>query len=1191
MLHRKKILLACAAACAALLLFCVTLLPGIVKSRLVEAIQKATGRTARLESVSINPLTLSVSMEGFVMEERGGGHFISIGALRASLSPASLYRRALVLSRIRIERPRLHIVRTGPNSYNFSDIQQRLQTEKKPEEKGDTRFSLNNITVTGGSIDFNDRAVPGGRLHTVRNLEIGIPFISNIPYLVEEYTAPRISAQVNGAPFGFAGRMKPLSASMETSVRIDLKGLDLPRLVAYAPQKPPASLKSGKLTIDTELSYRVYANRKPELIVSGLTRLDNAVIDTNNGAPLLRLPSMEARAGRLEFFAGLFRFSSIRVQGLELFLSRDRQGTWVYEQLFSRNGSGEKPATREARTEKQARKPGSSFLVSSFSLANGAIHVNDALPPGGFRGALSHINLDLKNVGTIPGQKGEYRLSLLADQGATGNSTGNFSLAPLTLKSSTALKGFTLNSGWPYLASYLNAPLRGVVDLSADLTYDAVQGLKVEKGSAALKDLSTRYGRGDGLKLALLSVEGLSYDQKGNSLEVDNLSLSRGSCSLTRESDGTLSPQKLLKQPGAPPRSGKPVRTAAPSASRTRPLSYRLKRFQTDGINLAFTDKGREGSPRFTLRNTSLSLSDLTGPKFGPAQLRCSTTYGRRSPLKVRGSLTPLPFRFRGTVRIGRLPITDFAPYFPDSLNFSILSGYLDGSLGLDISLKNGTPSGSFRGNAGIRSFHSVDAEAEQDLLRWESLQLDQFQGRLEPFSLSIRQIALNGVYSRVIVRKDGTLNLQNLVDGPASNATAGKTPPAAAAPATTPRTKRQISIGAITIQEGTIAFSDHHLPQDFSSTFHNLGGRISGMSSEESRFADVDLRGNLENRSPLLITGTINPLRDDLFVDLKIAFKDIELSPATPYSGTYLGYSVERGKLSLDLKYHIEQKQLSSENRIFIDQFTFGNRVESQKATKLPVRLGLALLKDRKGEIHLDVPVTGRTDDPQFSIWRLVFQVLKNLMVKAATSPVALLSSMFGDGTDLSTIQFAPGSSALAPAEQQKLATLAKALADRPALKMELKGYVDREKDAEGYRRELLERKIANEQALSLARRQRAGEQGAASPATAMGPEEYSRLLKQVYRREKFPKPRTMFGLIKELPDEEMKKLIVANTTVGEQELQTLAGERSSRVMSYLVGQGVATERIFLKKDNIHRNVEKNGQTRSRVELNAIAP
>jgi len=362
-------------------------------------------------------------------------------------------------------------------------------------------------------------------------------------------------------------------------------------------------------------------------------------------------------------------------------------------------------------------------------------------------------------------------------------------------------------------------------------------------------------------------------------------------------------------------------------------------------------------------------------------------------------------------------------------------------------------------------------------------------------------------------------------------------------------------------------------------------------MSSDELRFADVDLRGNLENRSPIQITGNINPLRDDLFVDLKIAFKDIELSPVTPYTGTYLGYTVEKGKLYLDLKYHIEKKELVSENKIFIDQFTFGNKVDSKQATSLPVKLGLALLKDRKGEIHLDVPVTGRTDDPQFSVWSLAFQALKNILVKAATSPLSLLSSMFGGGADLSTIEFAHGTSVLAASEEKKLDALAKALVDRPALKIELKGYVDREKDPEGYRHELLNHKIQNEKRLSLAR-ERGDSEDKTDVNVKVLPNEYSKYLKAVYKKEKFPKPRNVLGFVKDLPDEEMKKLIITNTVVSDANLQALAQERSTKVMTYLVKHdGITAERVFLKKGDVYKGPAKSGQSRSRVELNAIAP
>ena len=370
-----------------------------------------------------------------------------------------------------------------------------------------------------------------------------------------------------------------------------------------------------------------------------------------------------------------------------------------------------------------------------------------------------------------------------------------------------------------------------------------------------------------------------------------------------------------------------------------------------------------------------------------------------------------------------------------------------------------------------------------------------------------------------------------------------------------------------------------------------NLGGRISGLSSAADKLADVDLRGNLENQSPLRITGRINPLRDNLFADIKVSFTDIELSPLTPYSGTFLGYTVEKGKLFLDLKYHIENKKLDSENKVFIDQFTFGKKVESDKATALPVRLAIALLKDRKGEIHLDLPVTGMTDDPKFSVWGVVLQILKNLLVKAATSPFALLQSVFGGKDDFSGVAFSPGSARLSDAERAKLLKLGQVLIDRPALKLEVSGFVDRERDPEGYRNELLTKKIKSEKFLALVKEKKALE-GQSADNVEIPPQEYPALLKTVYRKEKFPKPRNFIGLVKDLPADEMKKLILTHTVVGDEALQGLARDRATVVRNFLITQGkLPPERIFEKKGDIFKAPAKEGESASRVEFGVAAP
>lgn len=1210
----KKNKIAFITACSLLivLLFISFVLPIIARNKAIEAIQQSTGRNASIKSVTINPLTLTVAVHQLAIQDKDGGPFVSIGRVKASLGLASIHRRALILATLDINDPSFSFARTAPNQFSFSDIIERQKADVKPKKSGESRFSINNISITNGYVDFFDKAIEKGRKHTVRNLEIKVPFISNIPYLVEKYTDPKLSAEINGAAFNFDGKLKPLSKSLETSVNINLKQLNLPELVAYSPVKPPAELKSGKLTINTDVSYRVSSDKKPELNIKGLIKLSDVVADMPNGQPLIRLPELAVGTRQLEVFAKVFEFDLIKFDRLEVFVNRDAKGQWTHDLLLPRSKADSKETPAPAKAETKTGETAPKVNVTQLQINDSSVHFSDSLPKGGFKSSLSKINFKLDNFSNAADKNALYQLGMLIDD-ASFKSTGQFSVTPLSAKTNLELTGLKLQKGWPYLSQFLTAPVNGTLDLSSDVAYAKENGLSTSNGNLIVKNISTRFNKSDGFDLALLSINGTSFNQKENSLLVNTIQISKGNLNFSRDKDGVLSPLALLVSKQSQTAQGT-AQTAAntPKATPTRTsdkgtteLKYSLKQLQLDKFNVAFTDRAKESVPEFKLRNTNLSLNNFNGPKFTPAQMTFSTVFGNKSPIKAAGLITPQPFRYVGNLNISQLQISDFEDYFPDNLNVEVLSGGIDTKLKLDIALKDGKPTGKFSGSSGIRSFHSIDSISEEDLLKWESLQFDNFEGRLEPFSLNINQIALNNFYSRIVVRKNGTLNLQNLVDKPTPEAeTKVKAPESKTSEITAPQTaatgtapvqpqktaaRGEIKVGAITLQGGTLNFTDNHLPQHFTTTFFNLGGRVSGLSSEEVQMADVDLRGNLENHSPLQITGKINPLRDDLFIDLTVSFKDIELSPVTPYTGTFLGYTVEKGKLFLDLKYHIEKKELNSDNKIFIDQFTFGNKVESDKATNLPVKLGLALLKDRKGEIHLDVPVTGRTDDPKFSIWKLVFQVLRNLLVKAATSPFSLLSSMFGGGEDLSTVQFAYGTSSLKQQEELKLNALSKALADRPALKLELKAYVDGARDAESYKSELLDRKIRNEKYLALAK----GQQATAGSAESVKvlPEEYSTYLKAVYKKEKFPKPRNIIGLVKDLPDSEMKKLIITNTVVGNNELRVLAQERNNAVMNYLVTKGgIDSKRVFQKIDDILKKPEKEGVPGSRVELNAVA-
>jgi hypothetical protein len=308
-----------------------------------------------------------------------------------------------------------------------------------------------------------------------------------------------------------------------------------------------------------------------------------------------------------------------------------------------------------------------------------------------------------------------------------------------------------------------------------------------------------------------------------------------------------------------------------------------------------------------------------------------------------------------------------------------------------------------------------------------------------------------------------------------------------------------------------------------------------------------------------------------------------MDLSQTSPYSAKFVGYTIQQGKLSFELKYLIDKRKLESENKVFIDQFTFGEKVESPNATSLPVKLAVALLKDRHGEIHLDLPVTGSLDEPQFSVIQVILQIVGNLIVKAVASPFALLGAAFGDGEALQYVEFDYGRAAIPEDGAKKIEALATALSEKPSLKLDIAGHVGPEADREGLKQYLLQRKVKAQKLSDLVKT------GSATSVdeVMVAPEEYEKYLTQAYRAETFPKPRDAIGRVKSLSVPEMEKLILTHIEVGEEELHTLAAQRANAVKEAILRSGkVEADRLFIVEPKSLAAEKKENLKDSRVEF-----
>ena len=525
--------------------------------------------------------------------------------------------------------------------------------------------------------------------------------------------------------------------------------------------------------------------------------------------------------------------------------------------------------------------------------------------------------------------------------------------------------------------------------------------------------------KGDFVKVPDSSIKEADLNLTKRALKIGNFSTEKGELLVKRSPNGdvnllTLTPpapatEKPLKKSGAGKKPDEPE----------KPWLISVKQVLVDKYTLRVEDQTTPEPVTLIAQNLRVRGENISTAKNSKGRFGLSLLLNRKGTVATMGTIGIEPLSAHVRIALKGIEIAPFQPYFTHKVKMTVTGGAIstNGTLSLT-STKKEPRKVAYKGEASVANFSSIDKLSGGDLLKFESLSLSDLNVAYAPLSLDIKGVSLTNFYALVAVDPQGKINLQEVLTAEEPKAKEAPSPAPQQITVASSEEKepsKKITIDQVTLQGGRIDFEDKSVKPEFSARLSEMGGRVSGLSAEQNTTADVELRGKLNDYAPLEVTGKINPLRDDLFADIKARIKDLDLSSATPYSGKYAGYAIEKGKLSVDVKYSIVKRKLDSQNDIFIDQFTFGEKVESPQATHLPVKLAVALLKDRKGEIKLDLPVTGSLDDPKFSVWHIIVHIFVNLIAKAATSPFALLGAVFGGGgEELSYIEFDYGSTVI---------------------------------------------------------------------------------------------------------------------------------------------------------------------------------
>ena len=795
-------------------------------------------------------------------------------------------------------------------------------------------------------------------------------------------------------------------------------------------------------------------------------------IKDRDGGAFTKWKRLYVNFDSFSLFTGEWRFQEIALDGFGQRVVVGKDGAFNFADLIP------PPAEKPAQTE--PAKPMRPIRIEKLAVTSAALSFADDSRAKPFKTEVGPLSFTLDKFVTAGNPKAPYAFTAVTEAGESFSWKGTVAVDPVRSAGEFAIGKLNLAKYAPYYAHMANADLLdGLLDVNASYSINLAEGereLKLNSATIKLSKLKVA-ARGSSTPLVDLPsfiIEGLHADGLTTSATIHRIALEGGHISVVREKDGSINLLNLLPQApaqaAAAPAVALPSATPAPAVASALP-DVKLTEFAISGLAVDFEDlatptPAKNGLSRIDLSVQNIALAQASAPVLVKLALEGSTG----GKVAVEGSAVREPLTADLAVKVAAFPLAGATPYIEPMLNINISGG----AVSVDARARLAGTVASFAGDVVVDKFATVDGGKAEEFAGFTQLAIRGIDAVSEPLTARIGEITLVDPSARVAVYADKTTNLATILRTPpaapegeeklAAPAEAPAAPAPAPAPAAGPAPVW--SLGKFTLTNGSATVVDRSVKPAARISLNNFSGTVTGLSSTDLQRADVDIRGQLNGTGSIAFTGKLDAkattpapgARTEIVVDVK----GVDLSPISPYVGTYAGYELARSGLTVDVKANLSQRKLDTSNVVTLNQFTFGPPTNSPEATKLPVRLGVALLKDIDGNIVIDLPVKGDLDDPSFKIGRVVLRVIVNLLVKAATSPFSLIGAAFGGGGDeLAYQNFASGAQTPLEAELPKIDTLRKALKGRPALNLDITGSFDPEADLAAVRDQILTRQV----------------------------------------------------------------------------------------------------------------------------------
>ena len=914
----------------------------------------------------------------------------------------------------------------------------------------------------------------------------------------------------------------------------------------------------------------------------------------------VREPDQSALLGFEEFFVNFeinslirqaYVFDTIRLTVPYVSARVSQEGRLNLTELVPpADGPGAAPATKDS--------PGPSGIpavqIGHLEIAQGIVEFYDESKEKPVSMEILPLGIVLKNFHTKPGGDNTYAFMAELGTGQILDWKGTVSLEPIRSEGTVSLSGVKIPTFFQHVQDRFNFDIpSGTIEAKGQYLFDAGTSpvtLVLSDTAVHVRDIRL-VEKGDPdpvIMVPLLDLDGIQLDLRARTVSISSIAMANGSDRAWRNPDGSINLQSLFapvtSDSSSSPAATPPAKIPAPQAVDAKPWSLSIKEVGVTNHSIHFEDRSLALPVRVNVTGLSAKTHDFEFPITKPIPLTVAHRLNETGKVAVDGQIIVKPFQLDLSLALKNIELQPFQPYVEPFARIAVDSGAIDLDGQIHLALEHPkAPLMTFRGNIGVNALAIADRDQGSPVVSWKQFHLRQLALTVDPTMVSIEEVGLEQPMIHLAVLPDGQLNLKALL--PQADAATPPSEPKAESEPTKKGPSPSIAIKTVKLLKGAVIFRDESITPMVQTGLYDLTGTIKGLSSKQLAKADVELAANVDRVAPLKIVGTINPLIEHAMTDLTVTLGGMDLTAESPYSGKYVGYGLSKGKLSLDLTYKVSQQQLEAENKVLIDQLTFGDKVESPDATSLPVPFAVALLKDRKGRIEIDLPIRGDLKDPDFKYGKVVVSTLLNILGKLVTSPFALMGKLIpggGNAEELQYLEFDPGEAMPLPAELKKVEAITKGLEERPGLRLEITGTADPVRD----KKELGLQKLKAQ----LFARWRQGK--GASKETDLPMREEERLIKDLYDQQRSQQPVSAPAMASDPAPkpptiDDMRQQLVAAIAVSDSDLRALAQQRADQVRGQFTGEGkLAAERVFLTEVDLAAS--DHDRVRSRLNITA---